>query len=59
MSRRLRGRQDGVVSNNSQQTPPNGIFRDFVAKRGENRRNQNWRCLLTLVGTAILGVQCK
>jgi len=29
--RRLRGRQDGVVSNNSQQTPPNGIFRDFAA----------------------------
>jgi len=27
---------------------------DFAAKRGENLKNSNWRCLLTLVGTAIL-----
>ena len=34
---------------------PWNVVADFAAKRGENRRNQNWRCLLTLVGTAILG----
>ena len=29
--RRLRGRWNGVGSNNDQETPPNGIFRDFAA----------------------------
>jgi hypothetical protein len=33
---------------------PWNIVADFAAKSGENRKNQNWRCLLTLVGTAIL-----
>ena len=33
---------------------PWNLVADFAAKRGENRENQNWRCLLTLVGTAIL-----
>ena len=34
---------------------PWNVVADFAARRGENRANQNWRCLLTLVGTAILG----
>jgi hypothetical protein len=34
---------------------PWNVVADFAARRGENRRNQNWRCLLALVGTAILG----
>ena len=38
---------------------PWNVVADFAARRGENRRNQNWRCLLTSVGTAILGVQYK
>jgi hypothetical protein len=33
---------------------PWNIVADFAAKRGENRKNSNWRCLLTLVGTAVL-----
>ncbi len=33
---------------------PWNIVADFTAKSGENRKNQNWRCLLTLVGTAVL-----
>ena len=32
---------------------------DFVAKRGEIPENSIWRCLLALVGTAILGIQYK
>jgi len=35
---------------------PWNVVADFAASSGENRRNQNWRCLLKLVGTAILGV---
>ncbi|MDA1258309.1 MAG: hypothetical protein O3C10_10795 [Chloroflexi bacterium] len=38
---------------------PWNVVADFAANSGENRRNQNWRCLLALVGTAILGVQYK
>ena len=38
---------------------PWNVVADFAARRGENRENRNWRCLLTLVGTAILGVQYK
>ena len=38
---------------------PWNLVADFAAKSGENRENSNWRCLLTLVGTAILGVQYK
>ncbi len=33
---------------------PWNIVADFAAKRGENLKNSNWRCLLTLVGTAVL-----
>lgn len=33
---------------------PWNIVADFAPFRGENRKNSNWRCLLTLVGTAIL-----
>jgi len=33
---------------------PWNIVADFAAKSGENLKNSNWRCLLTLVGTAIL-----
>jgi len=35
---------------------PWNVVADFAASSGENRENRNWRCLLTLVGTAILGV---
>ena len=38
---------------------PWNVVADFAARRGENRANQNWRCLLALAGTAILGVQYK
>jgi len=34
---------------------PWNVVADFAAASGENRENRNWRCLLTLVGTAILG----
>jgi len=33
---------------------PWNLVADFTAKSGENLKNSNWRCLLTLVGTAIL-----
>ena len=33
---------------------PWNLIADFAAQSGENRKNSNWRCLLTLVGTAIL-----
>ena len=35
---------------------PWNVVADFAAASGENRENSNWRCLLTSVGTAILGV---
>ena len=38
---------------------PWNVVADFAARRGKNPENRNWRCLLTLVGTAILGVQYK
>ena len=38
---------------------PWNVVADFAARRGENCANQNWRCLLTLVGTAILGAPYK
>ena len=33
---------------------PWNIVADFAAKSGETRKNSKWRCLLTLVGTAVL-----
>jgi len=33
---------------------PWNIVADFAANRGENRRNSRWRCLLTIVRTALL-----
>ena len=36
---------------------PWNVVADFAARRGENRANQNWRCLLALVETCILGAQ--
>jgi hypothetical protein len=33
---------------------PWNFVADFAAKTGENRKNSKWRCLLTLVGTAVL-----
>jgi hypothetical protein len=33
---------------------PWNLVADFAAKTGENRENSNWRCLLALVGNAIL-----
>ena len=33
---------------------PWNLVADFAAKSGENRKNSKWRCLLTLVGTAVL-----
>ena len=33
---------------------PWNVVADFAARRGENLKNSNWRCLLALVGTAIL-----
>ena len=33
---------------------PWNLVADFTAKSGDNRKNSKWRCLLTLVGTAIL-----
>jgi len=33
---------------------PWNIVADFTAKSGENLKNSNWRCLLSLVGTAVL-----
>ena len=33
---------------------PWNLVADFTAKSGENLKNSNWRCLLTLVGTAVL-----
>jgi len=36
---------------------PWNVVADFAARRGENRENRNWRCLLALVETCILGAQ--
>ncbi len=36
---------------------PWNVVADFAARRGENRANQNWRSLLALVETCILGAQ--
>jgi len=34
---------------------PWNLVADFAAKSGENRKNQNWRRLLTLVRTSVMG----
>ncbi len=50
---RFLGSKTDPILHVSYPTPWN-LVADFAARRGENLKNSNWRCLLTLVGTAIL-----